>query len=865
MMNGSDFYSSAMAREFSEKSYPCPALMKEGNKKSAGITKGKCQEICGDPLGNKQCLDLSCRSKWLYCPHCVKRLPIEALRKLEGKCTVDGHHGCCLLHKMNGPDFDILSVPSVRIALIGEFPVLFANLPEPGKVEKPQITKALIEQEDAGVEAYNRQAVIKAAAEKAKTAQARTEVSANNLNAAGDVVSAIEAGQPGELIEAESQTRLEEAVAQSDEAIEALPAEPVDVIVPVVTDCNNEQCEDVEFILPSSVGPRKFFSAKELERLTDKLKAEGQWQTVQVIESAGCYEIVKGEDVWQAAKCLGWKKLKVKRLNLKFQSEADQYLEIAVANRESFAAIEMARILKKLILLFPEQNRYRIADSFTGTCFDAREWMDSHLRLLKLDAKLICLMEANLPGGPRLDLETVLKLKLFEMAPTEQRAAAKDLAKKNSIKLPRKKKEGKKALQKEQGRNERRTSKGARLVGKAGVQDRLAAHMRAHPELAAEIRQFMPAASLAAKPAPLQLSKEELARELADWYAKPGYKGKMPDRLAEFKKQYPHEAEALKEEAKRPSRLSVEKNGSEEVYAGACEGFAGGDAEQADWKFELGSGSWEGFASIVSEETEWQLGAGHASEGFAMECVQPATCDQPVTSVIVREVQVAPEIDPVLEAELRAYYAEPGKKGGLNAELRAYRQKRIAQGLRLHRVTDGKNGRRLMFLDKFDDLVEEQVKQLFAGSSMSGFLTKPMFDYLKRHFDPIFAIKKREVEILPTEIGISETAEIVSSGFTPFSDVRLARMFAHLQAEGKTVREIAENFRYETCKPISRRLRLLDDKSLDPRVLELASQELPSCHRLSLNDFDRLMEMKLHKQLAAGLAIQLRLKKIFPT
>lgn len=533
-----------------KKMFPCPAI---GGQK---IDKIACQDICGNPLGNNQCLSLKCRSSWLFCPHCREQLPREVLPKLEGMVIVDGANGCCFTHKMNGPEFSLLTMRSVREKLIEEHPKLFEGIPEPVKpAEKPAKKKYSFPKKSAWDREVDRYCV--PVPDEDEVDELEEELGLTpQPSKADDLLSLLDdeltPAAINELVE-EKQASVDDAVKETTQPIEGLKL----TAVTEIDETEGETFIEVSRILPSTVGPRKVFLDEDIEKLAKKLEIFGQTNPVVLIRRGGFFEIFRGEEIWQAAKKQGVAKLSVKFLQRKFGSEAEEYLESAVVNREVFTSLEMARILKHLKNLFPNYTKYQIADSFSGTHFNARQWFDNHLKLLTLHPRVIRIMEMSIPAGQRLTLEDVLRYKFFEMPMTSQEAKAKQLISLRKIELPYERSVAKVKDEKVEKPSEIKSDEvlRSRLEKRLNNPDArgrfhkdLAAYVDRCPEVIKELgfkkegRKYKKITSDSDRRSSRAISVAtsatapfiDLEEETIQWFLKPGHKGNKPARLAAY-------------------------------------------------------------------------------------------------------------------------------------------------------------------------------------------------------------------------------------------------------------------------------------------------------------------------------------------
>ncbi|GIU82370.1 MAG: ParB/RepB/Spo0J family partition protein [Acidobacteria bacterium] len=144
---------------------------------------------------------------------------------------------------------------------------------------------------------------------------------------------------------------------------------------------------DIDLIEPNSEQPRTRFTEKELEELSQSIKANGIVQPIVVRRKGNGYQIVAGERRWKAAQIAGLSKVPAIVKDI----PEEKLLELALVEniqRQELNPMEEARAYKKLIEKFgltQENLAERIGKD--------RTVIATHLRLLKLPEGIQKLIE----------------------------------------------------------------------------------------------------------------------------------------------------------------------------------------------------------------------------------------------------------------------------------------------------------------------------------------------------------------------------------------------------------------------------------------------------------------------------------------
>ncbi len=156
-----------------------------------------------------------------------------------------------------------------------------------------------------------------------------------------------------------------------------------------ITEFNREELLDIDIDLiePNPEQPRARFTEKELEELSQSIKANGVVQPIVVRRRDGRYQIVAGERRWKAAQIAGLRKIPAIVKDI----PEEKLLELALVEniqRQELNPMEEARAYKKLLEKFgltQEMLAERIGKD--------RTVIATHLRLLKLPAGIQELIE----------------------------------------------------------------------------------------------------------------------------------------------------------------------------------------------------------------------------------------------------------------------------------------------------------------------------------------------------------------------------------------------------------------------------------------------------------------------------------------
>jgi len=161
-------------------------------------------------------------------------------------------------------------------------------------------------------------------------------------------------------------------------------------------------------IRPFPNQPRKHFDEEELQNLADSIKAWGQFIPIIVKKndhkSKHKYELVDGQRRWHACGMVGVSEIKA--IVVEAETEAQQFLMAVIANngQEKLAPIEYAHSIK----YFLDQG-FKVED--IGPIFShATRWVKKHLKLFKLDDRVLAKMSPEIPERQRLSIDAASRI-----------------------------------------------------------------------------------------------------------------------------------------------------------------------------------------------------------------------------------------------------------------------------------------------------------------------------------------------------------------------------------------------------------------------------------------------------------------------
>ena len=161
-------------------------------------------------------------------------------------------------------------------------------------------------------------------------------------------------------------------------------------ILPSIQSNPNYQEIDINEIEPNSKQPRKNFSQKELEELSETLHSVGLIEPIIVrILGNGKYQIIAGERRWRAAKIAGFKRIPA----ILRQANELQAIEIGIIEniqREELNAVEEARAYEYWMELTKQKP-----DMLAKKVGKSRSTIRNLTRILKLPKEVLTFLENN--------------------------------------------------------------------------------------------------------------------------------------------------------------------------------------------------------------------------------------------------------------------------------------------------------------------------------------------------------------------------------------------------------------------------------------------------------------------------------------